>query len=70
MLAYVVGLRSVKADELGFPVEKLRSLGPHAPSLDLPPSVLALVEETAQSTLSPMPSPSRRQFRPAPRLAS
>jgi len=54
MLAYVVGLRSVKPDDLGFPVEKLRSLGPHAPSLDLPPSVLALVGETAESTLSPM----------------
>lgn len=54
-IGFVLNVREVKADELGFPVGQLKGLGPKIVGLDLPTALLELVYEVARQTLSPVP---------------
>ncbi|MCH8978498.1 MAG: primosomal protein N' [Armatimonadetes bacterium] len=55
MLGFVVALREVLPDDLGFPVELLKDLGSHVPEIDLPEQSVALLHEVARQTLTPLP---------------
>lgn len=54
-LGYVLELREAFPQELGFPPEQLRRLGPPVDGLAIPPNTLELVAETARQTLTSIP---------------
>ncbi|MCH7945496.1 MAG: primosomal protein N', partial [Armatimonadetes bacterium] len=55
VLGFVVSLREVAEQELGFPIDRLKDLGHHVPEIDLPEQTVALLHEVARQTLTPLP---------------
>ncbi len=55
VLGYVVGSRDVTEEELGFPLEKLKDLGPPVPTLDLPAQTVELANHVSKQTLCSLP---------------
>ena len=54
-IGFVLAVREVSPSGLGFPVTALKNLGVRIEDLELPASVLALVDEVARQTLCPVP---------------
>lgn len=53
-LGYVLEIRDVEAESLGFPVEKLRKVQARVAGVSLPPQTLRLVRFVAQQYLCPI----------------
>ncbi len=54
VLGFVVGLRSVRPEDLGFPVSLLKDLGDRVEGVDLPQETISLAREVARQTLTPL----------------
>lgn len=54
-VGYVVAVREVEEEDLGFDPERLKPLGPRVVGLDLPPACIELARFVAEETLSPFP---------------
>lgn len=54
VLGFVMSLRSVRADELGFDQAQLKPLGDRVEGADLPEATVALAHEASRQTLTPL----------------
>ncbi|MCB0826955.1 MAG: primosomal protein N' [Armatimonadetes bacterium] len=54
-LGYILDIREVTEEELGFPLSRLRPTGDVVQGISLPEQTVALVKQVAQQTLAPLP---------------
>lgn len=54
VIGYVLALRQVPPESLGFPESQLKALGPMVEGIDLPEQVVALIHEVVLQTLAPL----------------
>lgn len=54
-IGYVIAVREIEEDDLGFEVDRLKPIGPRVVGLDLPPACIELARFVAEETLSPFP---------------